>query len=109
LQLVVEFLDFEQVEDALGFEDAVLLEEEVGEEAVAVGDGVGEGLLQVRVESAQVAAYGFADIDAGFEEGDGEFGLGLAVEESADVAEEDSFFGTGTEFVKEGDGLTILL
>jgi hypothetical protein len=76
-QGVVEFLHFQQVEDALGFEDAVLLQEQIGEEAVVGGDGVGEGLLEIGAEAANVAANGFAHIDAGFEEDDGEFGLVL--------------------------------
>jgi hypothetical protein len=82
--------------------DAVLLQVEraglrgSAEEAVVGGDGVGEGLLEVGAEAANVAANGFAHIDAGFEEDDGEFGLGLAVEEFADVAEEEGFFGAGT-------------
>jgi hypothetical protein len=42
-----QLLHLQQVEDALGFEDAVLLQQEVGEEAVVGGDGVGEGLLEV--------------------------------------------------------------
>jgi hypothetical protein len=37
---------------------------------------------------ADFAPDGFADIDAGFEEGDGQFGLVAIVEELADVAEE---------------------
>jgi hypothetical protein len=39
------------------------------------------------IEGADFAADGFADIDAGFEEGDGQFGLVAIVEELADVAE----------------------
>jgi hypothetical protein len=102
-------LHLQQVEDALGFEDAVLLQQQIGEEAVVGGDGVGEGLLEVGVEAADVAANGFAHIDAGFEEDDGEFGLAWIVEEFADVAEEEGFFGTGTKFIEEGNGLAILL
>jgi hypothetical protein len=52
--------------------------------------------LEVAIELPDFAAYGFADIDAGFEEGDGQFGLSLASKKFADIAEEESFFGTGT-------------
>ena len=69
--VVFEFLQFQQVEDFLGFEDAIGLQQQFGEESVVSGDGVGEGLLEVGVEAAQVAAYRFADINAGFEAGDG--------------------------------------
>ncbi len=80
-EVVVEFLDFEEVEDALGFEDAVLLEEEVGEGAVGVGDGVGVGLLEGLIEGLEGLADGFVGVDGLFVVEDGELGLILLLKQ----------------------------
>ncbi|HEY9609802.1 MAG TPA: hypothetical protein V6C93_10585 [Allocoleopsis sp.] len=41
-QVIVEFLDFEEVEDSLRFEDSVLFEEEVSKTAISGCNGFGE-------------------------------------------------------------------
>jgi hypothetical protein len=37
-EVFVEFFDFEEVENLLGFEDAVLFEQEIGEVAIGIFD-----------------------------------------------------------------------
>ncbi len=79
VQVIVEFLHFQPVEDALGFEDAVLLQQQVGQQAIVGGDGVGEGLLEVSFQAANVAPNGLPHLHASFEENNRRFRLILAV------------------------------
>ena len=44
-QKFIKFLDFEQVEDSLGFKDAVLLEEEISQFAISTCNGFFVGIL----------------------------------------------------------------
>ena len=86
----------------LGFGDAGLFEEEIGKEAVVVFDGGDVALAELFVELAVIGADGFADADGFFEEDDGDFGLVLVGEYSADVVEKFAEIFTATNGGEQG-------
>ena len=97
-----EFGEFEEVEDLLGFADAALAEEEVGEGAVGVGDGVGVGFLDFAFKAGEVAANVFVGVDGLFVEDDCQFWLLLLNLEGSEVGEGLGLGGSIADFLGKG-------
>ena len=64
----MEFLDFRQFENLLGFEDPTLGKEQIGEVAIGFGNSFGIGRLEISGERAIAFTNGFRDINRLFVE-----------------------------------------
>jgi hypothetical protein len=92
----------------LGFTDASLGDQEVGEGAIGSGDGLGVGFLRVAGKVANVSPNGFDNVDGLFVEDDRQLSIIALSQQCPQITEECSFTRPVFDCLKDWQSLVVV-